>query len=171
MSLSAQDLTLSITLEMKVRASLETTFAALLQQAGPEFETPEGRRLSLVLEPWPGGRWFRDLGDKNGHFWANVQAIKRPTLLELSGPLFSSSPMFSNLQYRLTEAPEGTLITLRHTALGFALEGEVISPVGPAHKENITRGWQHLLDRVRTQAEAGQPSAQPARSRSGDNGR
>src|SRR5438045_9679010 len=29
------------------------------------------------LEPWPGGRWFRDLGEGNGHFWGALQAIKR----------------------------------------------------------------------------------------------
>ena len=151
---SVEDLTLSITLETRVRASLENTFAALLEQAGPQFETPEGKKLSMVLEPWPGGRWFRDLGDGNGHFWAVVQAIKRPTLLELSGPLFSSSPMFSNLQYRLREIPEGTLITLRHAALGFVLDGPAISPAGPKHKDNMALGWQHLLERTRQQAEA-----------------
>ena len=102
---SIEDLTLSIKLEMRVHASLETTFAALLEQVGPQNETPEGRNLQMVLEPWPGGRLFRDLGNHNGHFWGNVQAIKRPTLLEISGPLFASSPLFSNLQYRLTESP------------------------------------------------------------------
>ena len=45
----------------------------------------------MTLEPRPGGRWFRDLGDDNGHFWGHVQAIKRPTLLEITGPLFMSS--------------------------------------------------------------------------------
>ncbi len=129
---SLEDLTLSIKLEMRVRASLEMTFAALLEQVGPQNETPEGRNLQMVLEPWPGGRWFRDLGNKNGHFWGNVQAIKRPTLLELSGPLFASSPLSSNLQYRLSEIPEGTLITLRHTAFGFVMEGEEIAAAGPA---------------------------------------
>ena len=46
----------------------------------------------MKLEPWPGGRWFRDLGNDNGHFWGLVQAIKRPTLLEITGPLFMSAP-------------------------------------------------------------------------------
>ena len=154
---SVEDLTLSITLETRVRASLETTFASLLEQVGPEFETPEGRKLTLVLEPWPGGRWFRDLGDGNGHFWANVQAIKRPNLLEMSGPLFASSPMFSNLQYRLTEIPEGTLITVRHTAFGFVVDASGLSPAGPAHRDNMELGWKHQLERVRQHAEGGAP--------------
>ena len=168
---SIEDLTLSIKLEMRVRASLETTFAALLEQVGPQNETPEGRNLQMVLEPWPGGRWFRDLGNQNGHFWGNVQAIKRPTLLELSGPLFASSPLFSNLQYRLSEIPEGTLITFRHTAFGFVMEGEEIVAAAPAHKDNITRGWKHTLERARQQAESANPAGQPAGARSGANGR
>ncbi len=141
---SIQDLTLSITLETRVRASLETTFAALLEQNGPQFETPEGRMLSMVLEPWPGGRWFRDLGANDGHFWGAVQAIKRPTLLELSGPLFASYPLVSNLQYRLTAVEGGTLIAFRHTALGFM----------PAdHRKNVSSGWKHTLQRTKLQAE------------------
>ena len=68
-----------------MRAPLDITFAALLEQLGPKNETPEGTPLPMKIEPWPGGRWFRDLGDDNGHLWAHVQAIKRPTLLELPG--------------------------------------------------------------------------------------
>ena len=75
MSNSIEDLTLTIELEQRVKASLETTFAALLEQLGPLQETPEGRNLSMTLEPWPGGRWFRDLGAQDGHFWGTVQAI------------------------------------------------------------------------------------------------
>ena len=79
-----ENLTLNINQEIHVRASLETTFAALLEQLGPENEGDNGK-MPMKLEAWPGGRWFRDLGEGNGHFWANVQAIKRPTLLEFSG--------------------------------------------------------------------------------------
>src|SRR5215471_5430268 len=105
-----EDLTLGITEEIYVRASLNTTFQALLDQLGPYNEVPDKGPMPMKLEAWPGGRWFRDLGDGNGHFWATVQAIKRPTLLEFYGPLFMSYPVSSNLQYRLSEEPGGTLI-------------------------------------------------------------
>jgi hypothetical protein len=141
-----EDLTLSITQEVHVQASLEATFTSLLDQLGPQNETHDSKPMPLKIEPWPGGRWYRDLGDGNGHFWAHVQAIKRPTLLELTGPLFMSLPVVSNLQYRLTEADGGTLITFRHTALGF-VPGE--------HREGMKQGWGYLLARVRRQAEAG----------------
>jgi hypothetical protein len=140
-----EDLTLSLTQEIHVQASLDATFAALLEQVGPHNETHEGKPMPMKIEPWPGGRWYRDLGDDNGHFWGHVQAIKRPTLLEITGPLFMSLPVVSNLQYRLTEADGGTLITFRHTALG---------AIPDDHKQGMSQGWAHLLARVRLQAEA-----------------
>jgi hypothetical protein len=142
--LSLEQLTLTVTEEIHVRASLETTFETLLEEMGPHNETPYGETLPMKIEPWPGGRWFRDLGDDNGHFWGVVQAIKRPTLLEISGPLFFSAPVVSNLQYRLSPAPGGTLITFRHAALGFVPD-EV--------RNNLGKGWSVLHDRVQRVAE------------------
>jgi uncharacterized protein YndB with AHSA1/START domain len=147
---TVEDLTLEITLETQVRAPLAVTFAALLEQIGPQNETHDGKSMPMKIEPWPGGRWYRDLGGDNGHFWGHVQAIKHPSLLELTGPLFMSLPVVSNLQYRLAETEGGTLIKFRHTALGF---------VPADHKEGMSQGWAHLLARVRRQAETSGPKA------------
>jgi uncharacterized protein YndB with AHSA1/START domain len=138
-----ENLTLTISQEIRVQASLDVTFTALLDQLGPYNETPDGKPLNMKIEPWPGGRWYRDLGDNNGHFWANVQAIKRPTLLEFAGPLFASFPFVSNVQYRLTEVDGGTLIAFRHTALGFVSE---------EHRAGMNKGWAAMNERVRKQA-------------------
>ena len=73
-----EDLTLGITEEIQVRAPLEATFAALLEQLGPFNETAEDKPMPMKIEPWPGGRWYRDLGDGNGHFWGSVSS--RPGL-------------------------------------------------------------------------------------------
>src|ERR1700685_4499740 len=101
MERTIEDLTLNIAQEIHVQASLEATFAALLEQLGPKSNTPDGNPMPMKIEPWPGGRWYRDLGGENGHLWGHVQAIKRPTLLEFYGPLFMSYPVSSNVQYRL----------------------------------------------------------------------
>ena len=143
--LTIDNLTLSVTQEMHVRSSLTATFAALLEQMGPSNETPESQAMPMKIEPWPGGRWYRDLGDGNGHFWGVVQAIKRPTLLEISGPLFMSYPAISNVQYRLTPVDGGTLITLRHTALGFIQDD---------HRAGLSTGWTKILEGTRRRAEA-----------------
>jgi hypothetical protein len=139
-----EDLTLGITEEIYVRASLDATFAALLEQLGPHNETRESVPMPMKLEAWPGGRWYRDLGDSNGHFWGVVQAIKRPTLLEITGPLFMSYPAVSNVQYRLSEKDGGTLITFHHTALGLILEN---------HRTGVTGGWKYIHEGVRRRAE------------------
>lgn len=140
-----ENLTLNLTQEIHVRSSLTATFAALLEEMGPSNENPDGRKMPMVLEARPGGRWFRDLGDENGHFWAQVQAIKRPTLLELTGPLFMSAPVVTNLQYRLTAVEGGTLLTLRQTTFGLLPEGV---------REGMGEGWTHLLTKVRDRAES-----------------
>src|SRR6201987_4901323 len=127
-----ETLTLSINEEIRVRASLATTFAALLEQLGPANERGDGTAMPMKLEAWPGGRWYRDLGGENGHFWGNVQAIKRPTLLEICGPLFMSYPAVSNVQYRLSEEDGGTLIKFRHSAIGLIQED---------HRKGVSSGW------------------------------
>jgi len=139
-----ENLTLSITQEIHVRASLEKTFASILEQMGRANTGPDGRPMPMTIEPWPGGRWFRDLGNNNGHFWGVVQAIKKPTLLEICGPLFMSSPVMSNVQYRLTEVDGGSLMAFRHTAFGL---------IPDDHRAGLTQGWNHLHEAVRTQAE------------------
>ena len=142
---TVENLTLSVTQDIQVHAPLDVTFGALLEQLGPKNDTPEGKPMPMKIEPWPGGGWYRDLGDDNGHFWGHVQAIKRPTLLEITGPLFMSYPVVSNVQYRLSEEDGGTLIRFQHTALGLITED---------HREGVGKGWTHIHARVRARAEA-----------------
>jgi uncharacterized protein YndB with AHSA1/START domain len=132
--------------EITVRASLEKTFASLLAEMGPHNQTPDGKPLPMVLEPRPGGRWYRELGSENGHLWGFVQSIKRPVLLEIWGPLFLSTAATSNLMYRLSETNDGsTLITFTHTLVG---------PFPDDHRPQLGAGWAALNARVRAAAEA-----------------
>ena len=127
-----ESLTMTVAQEIHVNAPLETTFAALLEQLGPGNEGAEGKAMPMKIEAWPGGRWYRDLSDGNGHFWGHVQAIKRPTLFEVTGPLFMSHGVVSNLQYRLSEENGGTLIKFHHKAFGMIQE---------QHRQNVGKGW------------------------------
>jgi hypothetical protein len=131
--------------EILVRASIEKTFESLIAQLGPHNETTDGQPLKMVIEPHPGGRWYRDLGSANGHLWGFVQSIKRPVLLEFWGPLFMSSGATSNLQYRLSEAEDGTLITFKHSVVG---------PFPEDHRERLGTGWTAMHERVKRAAEA-----------------
>jgi len=140
-----EKLTLHIAQEIHVRAPLDVTFESLLEEMGPANVGEGGKPMPMVIEARPGGRWYRDLGKDDGHLWGHVQAIKRPTLLEVYGPLFFSFPVVSNLQYRLKAVEGGTLITFTHTALGF-LPDDV--------RPNLGNGWTALNERVRRGAEA-----------------
>jgi uncharacterized protein YndB with AHSA1/START domain len=143
-AIALDSLTLNVTDEIHVAAPLETTFEALLEQLGLFNQHPDGTPMPMKLEPWPGGRWFRDLGENNGHFWGHVQAIKRPTLLELTGPLFMSYPVACNVQYRLIEEAGGTVVKFHHTALGLIPED---------HRRGVSGGWSHIHALVKARAE------------------
>jgi hypothetical protein len=73
-----------------------------------------------------------------------VQAIKRPTLIEIVGPLFASYPFCSNVQFRLSAVEGGTLISFRHTAFGL---------IQDVHRQGVGSGWGSLLNRVKKHAD------------------
>ncbi len=142
---SIEDLVFNLSQEIQVNAPPEIVFEALLEEIGPENQSPDGKRFPMTIERWVGGRWYRDLGDGNGHLWGLVQAIKPPSLLEITGPLFMSYPVISNVQYRLSEEGGGTLITFQHKALGVIQE---------EHRRGMTSGWSHILERIRVRVNA-----------------
>jgi len=130
--------------EIEIAAPIEVAFEAVLDELGPEAQMPDGRSLQMKIEAWPGGRWYRDLGNKAGHLWGHVQVIKPPTLLEICGPLMMSYPAANHLQYRLKAEGAGTRLTFHHRALGLIL---------PEHRDGMPKGWEHWHQRIRELAE------------------
>jgi hypothetical protein len=139
-----ESLSLKVNQEIRVRASLEMTFAALLEELGTGSQLPDGTPMPMKIEPWPGGRWFRDLGGDNGHYWGTVQAIKKPSLLEISGPLFMSYPVVNNVQYRLSQDGDETVIKFCHAGFGL---------ISDDHRKGVTTGWNSIHERIRKRAE------------------
>jgi hypothetical protein len=125
-------------------ASIEVVFETLVENLGPYNETGDNMPMPMKFEPWPGGRWFRDLGNNMGHLWGHVQVIKPPALIEIYGPMFMSYPVMSHIQYRLTAEGKGTLLTLRHRAVG---------EIPKEHSEGVREGWGHQIAKVRERAE------------------
>lgn len=136
---SLADSTLAFTQETRVHASIEDTFAALLEELGPANRGMADAPMPMVLEARPGGRWYRDLGNDDGHCWGTVQAIRKPNLLEISGPLMMSFAVASNLQYRLRVEGSETILTLRHTALGLFPDG---------YRDALVQGWTNIAQRL-----------------------
>jgi hypothetical protein len=142
---------LRIQQEIDINAPLNLAFEALLEQLGPGSEMHDGTPMPMKIEPWPGGRWFRDLGNNTGHLWGHVQVIKPPKLLEIWGPFFMSYAAVNHVQYRLTERGGGTTLSLVHCALG---------DIPPQQRDGMLRGWDYILRKVRERAQRRKPPGQ-----------
>ncbi|HYP05314.1 MAG TPA: SRPBCC domain-containing protein [Bryobacteraceae bacterium] len=140
---------LKIVREEEIAAPIDVVFETVLEQMGPMNETPTAP-MPMILEAWPGGRWYRDLGNGAGHFWGNVQAIKPPSLLEICGPLFMSYPAVSNIQYRLREENGITRLTFTHRAMGQISHDPEIEESW----NQIASGWGNLIERICSAAAA-----------------
>jgi hypothetical protein len=136
--------TIEIRKDLLIAAPLEITFESVLEELGPGGQMPDGTPFPRKLEAWPGGRWFRDLGNNTGNLWGHVQVIKPPALLELCGPFFMSYPAINFLQYRLTAEGTGTRLALVHRAIGL---------ITSQHSEGVPKGWEYGLQRIREAAE------------------
>jgi hypothetical protein len=132
--------TVNIVQQIEIEAPLEIAFEAILAELGPGSEMPDGTPFPMKLEAWPGGRWYRDLGENVGHLWGHVQVIKPPKLLELCGPMMMSYPGVNFVQYRLTPQGSGTQLTLTHRAFG---------NIPAEHREGFDEGWEHGVKRIR----------------------
>src|SRR5476651_1298183 len=143
--MTLDDLTLDVSQEIEIKAAQGDVFRTMLSRLAEEMAPPPGvQPLQLVLEPWPGGRWFRDLGNGQGHLWGFVQVIKPPTLLEIYGPMMMSYPVAGHLQVRCAQIGGGTLVTLRHRAVGM---------IDPKHREGFPEGWGKILKSIKEAAE------------------
>jgi uncharacterized protein YndB with AHSA1/START domain len=136
--------TLDISKEELIAAPIEIVFEAMLEQLGPHNSTGPDSPMPMKLEPWPGGRWYRDLGGNSGHLWGHVQVIKPPTLLEICGPTCMSTPAVNHVQYRLTAEGRMTRLTFRHRAIG---------QIVPEHRHGMPEGWAYILGTIRKNAE------------------
>jgi len=140
--------TLEIRKELLIAASIEVTFASVLEELGPGSQMPDGKPFPMKIETWPGGRWYRDLGEagghKCGHLWGHVQVIKAPTLLELTGPMPMSFPAVNHVQYRLKAEGDGTRLSFVHRAMGL---------IPQELRDGMPEGWAHGLKRIKEVAE------------------
>jgi len=131
--------TLEIRRDIEIQAPIDIVFQTVLDQMSTECEMPDGKPYPMKLEPWPGGRWYRDLGNNTGHLWGHVQVIKPPTLVEIWGPLMMSYPAVNHLQYRLKADQDKTRLEFLHRGMGAIL---------PDHREGMPKGWTYWVQRI-----------------------
>jgi len=134
---------LEVTREIEIAATIDIVWETVLENMGPLNESPDRELHNLVLEPWPGGRWYRDFRDNTGHWWGAVQSIKPPVLLELHGPMFMSSPAVNHVIFRLKEENGLTVIEFAHRAVG-------LIPHHLMDGKDVNRGWDNFFVNVRS---------------------
>lgn len=142
--IDAPELTLDVQQSIEINAAIGDAYKAVIRRLTVESSTPDNKPMPMVLEEWPGGRWFRDLGNGQGHLWGFVQVIKPPTLIEIQGPMFMSYPVAGHVQFRLEQIAGGTELSLRHQALGLVLD---------EHRAGVVPGWDHFIQSVKRLAE------------------
>lgn len=135
---------LKVARTVQIDAPIQIAFESLLEQLGPAGVTQDGSAMPMKIEPWPGGRWFRDLGENTGHWWGTVQVIKPPSIIEINGPLFMSYPAMSHLQYRLVEMDGQTTLSFVHRAIG---------EFDAQHVQGVRTGWENQLEMIKRRAE------------------
>ncbi len=141
-----QELTLDLTQSIEINAAIGDAWQSLLTRLTTESSTPDNKPMPMVLEQWPGGRWFRDLGGGQGHLWGFVQVIKPPTLIEIHGPMFMSYAVAGHVQFRLTQVSGGVELSLCHQVLGQMLQ---------EHREGVKVGWNSILQDTKRLSEGG----------------
>ncbi len=141
---NTDDLTLDVTQTIEINTAIGDAYKALVRRLTTESSAPDNKPMPMVLEEWPGGRWFRDLGNGQGHLWGFVQVIKPPTLIEIQGPMFMSYPVAGHVQFRLTQIAGGAELFLRHRVLGI---------VDDEHRTGVTHGWDYFLQTTKQIAE------------------
>ena len=137
--MTIEDLTLDLTQSIDVKADIGDVFRSVLRRLGEGSTNAQGESMQMILEEWPGGRWFRDRGNGIGHLWGHVQVIKPPVLLELSGPMFMSYPALNHVEVKLEQRSGGTRVELRHRAVGM---------IDADHRKGVTMGWKNILEGV-----------------------
>ena len=139
-----EEMTLDIAQQIELKANIGDVFKSVLHRFGEGSTDRNGESMQMILEQWPGGRWFRDRGNGIGHLWGQVQVIKPPVLLELSGPMFMSYPAQNHVEVKVEKTATGSRVTLRHRAIGM---------IDPEHRKGVGTGWNHMLAAMKKAAE------------------
>lgn len=130
--------------EMQISAPASAVWQAILDEV-TEIHSETGDSLKLKLETFPGGRWYRDLGNDAGHLWGHVQVIKPPTLLEIYGPLMMSMAVTNHVSYRVLPDGEACRLLLKHRAFG---------DIDPRMRDGMPEEWEITLSAIKKKAES-----------------
>ena len=127
--------------EEEIAAPVDIVFETILEQMGPLNSTPE-KPMPMKLEAWPGGRWFRDLGNNTGTSGASCRPSNRRRCWR-SPVRFLCRLRPSRISSTGSREENGvTRLRFVHRAMGW---------VGEADR-GVDVGWTDLIKRIRSAA-------------------
>ena len=117
---------------IEIDAPAEAIFESIIEDL-QNIPDGKGKPMQLKLEPFPGGRWYRDLGNNAGHLWGHVSVIKPPMLIEVFGPLMLSSAAINHVTFRVKEDGGVRRLIITHKIFG---------DFDPSIPANVGGGWE-----------------------------
>jgi uncharacterized protein YndB with AHSA1/START domain len=129
-----------IALDVGIAATPEVVFEALTGQIGAwwtmTFKTP----AVVMLEAWPGGRFFETWADGSEIEYARVTRVKPGVVLAMSGAMGLSGDIDGEIVFTLAGTSRAsTVLHLAHRASG---------PLDEGTEDHYRLGWSMLLERV-----------------------
>jgi uncharacterized protein YndB with AHSA1/START domain len=134
--------------ELKVEASTQRTWDALLDVRGWFKFDPTMENKGRTLEVWPGGRFYNTLPDGTQMYYGMVTHIEPGKLLRLSGPMGNTHMPVESV-YIFEIQPRGTNASLLR--FGQRTYGYIDNDLA----KRMKGGWGKLLPQLVALAEAG----------------
>ncbi|MFI4897127.1 MAG: SRPBCC domain-containing protein [Phycisphaerales bacterium JB059] len=138
--------------EIVIHADRERVFEAVLRETAAWFwpGKPDERHAPSVIEPWVGGRFWRDesaeRGEGAGELYATVATIRPPEMVRLVGDFASSHAYAGTVTIRLRETDGGTRVEVTHVCSGDVPEEKV---------REFEEGWRDELGNLKRYVETG----------------
>ena len=130
------EMTLDVSQQIELKADIGDVFKSVLHRFGDGSTNPNGESMHMVLEQWPGGRWFRDRGNGIGHLRPRPSVRLRDAPARPAPRCHTRQGESSRNRHGWSGSPARTL---RHRSIGLLEE---------AHRQNIGTGWKHYLDSI-----------------------
>lgn len=126
---------LDIAQETRITAPREKVFDALCKM-GDWWPHRFRERSEVHFEATVGGRFWEEWPDGGGAVYATVASLRRPELVECTGPMGMTGPVLGVFTLTLEEDGEATLLKLTHRAYG---------DIDEETRIGYTEGWGEII--------------------------
>jgi DNA-binding transcriptional ArsR family regulator len=144
--------TIRVESEVVIHAARERVFEAILRETSHWFWPGEADRPHppSVIEPWVGGRFWRDesaeYGEGAGDLYATIATIRAPEMVRMVGDFASQHAYAGTVTIQLRETTGGTRVGVTHVCSGDVPEEKV---------REFDEGWRDELGNLKRYVETG----------------